>query len=120
EGAELAGDVAEALVDGVESLLGRLRGLRVRARGLHALLDAGQPLLDRLQPRLECARPGHGREPLVDAIDAVLDGPETLRDRPHPPGEPLHVRRGWDVERPHGDLLRLRGLLTRLHGPPDR
>src|SRR5207244_3827536 len=41
EGAELAGDVAEALVDGVESLLGRLRGLRVRARGLHALLDAG-------------------------------------------------------------------------------
>ena len=73
-------------------------------------------LLDRRQPRLDGAR----RERAVEAVHAVLDALQPMRDGAQPPRQPFDVGSRRDVERTHRDLLRLSSLLAGVERPPDR
>ena len=59
-------------------------------------------------------------DPLVDAVERVLDALEPLGDGAHTARQPLEVAGGRKVERAHRDLLRLRRLLARVERTRER
>ena len=109
---------------------------RLRAGAARAHLDAGvlgarparparRSAASSAPPAAPRSRPGAPRPALrderpVEAVHAVLDALEPVRDRAQPPREPFDVGGRRDVQRAHRDLLRLRGLLARVERAPDR
>src|SRR3954454_8462238 len=57
---------------------------------------------------------GHALDPLLDAVECVLDRLEALRNRAQTAGQAFDIRRGWDVEGSHCHVLRRDRLLPRL------
>jgi hypothetical protein len=103
------------------SALGRLASRRQgRAQGGDLLAERGQPRFDRRQAVGLAAGGAQSGHALVQAVDAVLDPLEALRDRAHAPRKAFDVGGGGDVERPEGHLLGLGGALSRLEGAGDR
>ncbi len=56
-------------------------------------------------------------KPVVEAVDAVLDALQPLRNASHASGEALQVARRREVQRPHRHFLRAHRALARLEHP---
>ena len=121
------GETGYAALRRGESLTVRRSCAAARARSRsHRLAQGGEVTGDLVQPLLDALgglrrrRGGHGGGPVLDPVESVLDALEPLRDRAQPARQSLDVRGRRDVQRAHGRLLRLDGLLPRLERARER